>query len=235
MSDHMIRQYEDELRSLREMVLAMGSLTGEQLDAAIAASEHPDAALAARIIEREPDADRLEHQIDHLAIRLLALRQPVAIDLREVLSARRVAGELQRICDYAENLAKRLIALGEADVEARRSLVSIGRFATAMVKDAMHAYFAEDAGEAQKVWNRDRELDAMYTSLFRELITYMIEDPRRIMAATHMLFMARDFERVGDRATNIAEAVRYTVSGVPVEEERPKADATKSMVMPTMP
>lgn len=233
MSDHLITQYEEELRRLRETVLNMGTLTAEQLDAAVAATEEANAALAARIVEREPEADRMEHQIDHLTIRLLALRQPVAIDLREILSARRLATELQRICDYAENLARRAMALGGAGAEAKRSLVSLGRFAVAMVKDAMHAYLAEDAGEAQKVWDRDRELDAMYSALFRELISLMIEDPHRVMAATHTLFMARDFERIGDRATNIAEAVLYIVRGVPVEEERPKADATKSMPVTT--
>ncbi len=233
MTDHVIKQYEEELRHLREMGVAMGALTGEQLDAALAATERGDSNLAARVIEREPEADRLEHQIDNLVIRLLALRQPVAIDLREILSALRIANELERICDYAENMAKRLLALGDTRVDATHSLVALGRFATAMVKDAMEAYRVKDAHKAQEVWDRDRELDTMYTSLFRELITYMIEDPRRVAATTHLLFIARDIERVGDRATNIAEAVLYLVSGVPVEEERPKADATKSLLVTT--
>jgi phosphate transport system protein len=233
MSDHMIKQYEEELRQLREMVVAIGALTGEQLDTAVTAAERSDADLAARVVEREPEADRMEHQIDSLVIRLLALRQPVAVDLREILSALRIGNELERICDYAENMAKRMTVLGDAGVQAMRSLVVLGRFATAMVKDAMHAYATRDAREAQEVWDRDRELDATYTGLFRELITYMIENLRRISATTHMLFIARDVERVGDRATNIAEAVRYLVGGVPVEEERPKADTTKSMIVPT--
>jgi phosphate transport system protein len=231
MTDHVIKQYEEELSRLRHMVLSMGTLAGEQLDAAITAIEHPDAALASRVVEREPDADRLQHQIDGLVIRLLALRQPVAIDLREIMAALRIASELQRICDYAENMAKRLLALGDAVVGPRSSLVAVGRFATTMVKDAMHAYTAEDAGKAQEVWERDRELDAMYTSLFRELVLFMIEDSHRITTGTHLMFIARDIERIGDRATNIAEAVRYLVIGVPVEEERPKADATKSMMV----
>ena len=130
-------------------------------------------------------------------------------------------------------MAKRVMVLGDGAIEVMHSLVALGRFATAMVKDAMHAYAAKDEREAQQVWDRDRELDAMYTGLFRELITYMIEDPRRISSSTHMLFIARGVERIGDRATNIAEAVRYIVSGVPIEEERPKADATKSMMVPT--
>jgi len=233
MSDHVIKQYEEELRRLREMVDAMGALTGEQLNAAVTAAERSDVDLAARVVEREPEADRMEHQIDSLVVRLLALRQPVAVDLREILSALRIGNELERICDYAENMAKRMTVLGDAGVETMHSLVVLARFATAMVEDAMHAYATRDAREAQEVWDRDRELDATYTGLFRELITYMIENPRRIPAATHMLFIARDVERIGDRATNIAEAVRYLVGGVPVEEARPKADATKSMIVPT--
>jgi phosphate transport system protein len=109
-------------------------------------------------------------------------------------------------------MAKRLMVLADAGVDAMRSLVRLGRFATAMVKEAMFSYTAADARRAQEVWDRDRELDAMYTGLFRELITYMIEDPRQISASTHMLFIARDIERVGDRATNIAEAVRDPVN-----------------------
>jgi phosphate transport system protein len=231
MTEHVIKQYEEELRRLRHMVLSMGTLAGEQLDAALAATEHPDTAVASRVVEREPDADRLQHQIDGLVIRLLALRQPVAIDLREIMSALQIANELQRICDYAENMAKRLLALGDAVVGVRSSLVAVGRFAVTMVKDAMQAYAAEDAGKAQEVWERDRELDTMYTSLFRELVLFMIEDSRRITTGTHLMFIARDIERIGDRATNIAEAIRYLVIGVPVEEERPKADATKSMMV----
>lgn len=227
----MITQYEEELGHLRQMVISMGTLAAEQLGAVVCATEQPDAALAAGVIEREPDADRLEHQIDGLVIRLLALRQPVAIDLRKILSALQIAKELQRICDYAANMAKRLTVLGDTAIETRPMLAALGRFAAAMVKDAMQAYATEDARKAQEVWGRDRELDAMYTTLFHDLILFMIKDLRRIAAGTHLMFMARDVERIGDRATNIAEAVRYLVSGIPVEEERPKADATKSMMV----
>jgi phosphate transport system protein len=233
MIEHVIKQYEEELRRLRSMIVTMGRLTCEQLDAAFGAMERSDAPLAGRVVEREPDADRLEHDIDGLVVRLLALRQPVAIDLREILAALRISKELQRICDYAEDMAKRLLALGDTAVEARPSLVALGRFAAAMVQDAMQAYGTEDVGKAQEVWDRDRELDAKYTSLFRELILFMLEDPRRIATGTHLMFMARDVERVGDRATNIAEAVHYLVSGVAVEQERLKADATKSMIVST--
>ena len=235
MSDHLTKSYDEELRRLDGMVATMGNLAGEQLDAVLDAAERCDAEIAARVVEREPEADRLEHQIDNLVVRLLALRQPVAIDLRMILSALRIANELERICDHAEDMAKRLMALGTGGAGPVRSLVNLGRFAAEMVRDAMRAYVERDAPRAQQVWDRDRELDEMYTALFRELLTYMIEDPRRISASSHMLFMARDLERVGDRATNIAEMVRYLVSGVPVEEERPKADATKSIMLATAP
>jgi phosphate transport system protein len=231
MTEHVIKQYEEELGRLRQTALSMGALAGEQLDDVIAAMERQDTALAAKVIEREPAADRLEHQIDALVIRLLALRQPVAIDLREILSGLSLAKELQRICDHAENMAKRLLALGDAAIETRPPLAALGRFAAAMLKDAMQAYADKDADKAQAVWYRDRELDAMYTSVFQELVRFMIGDSRRIAAGMHLMFVARDVERIGDRATNIAEAVRYLVSGVPVEEERPKADATKSMMV----
>jgi phosphate transport system protein len=232
MTDHIVKAYGEELDRLKAAAVAMGKLSSEQLEDAISAVERSDVDLAARVVEREPDADQMEHQIERLAIRLLALRQPMAIDLREILSALRIANELERICDYAEDLAKRLIALQTTGIEPVHSLINLGRFAITMVKDAMSAYEAENARQAQDVWDRDKTLDEMYTGLFRELLTYMLEDVRRMSASTHMLFMARAIERVGDRATNIAEMVRYLVSGTPVEEERPKADMTKSIIVP---
>lgn len=232
MADHVVKSYEAELQRLRSMVIEMGDLTGHQLAGVFDAAERSDADRAARIVEREPEADSLEHRIDNLVIRLLALRQPVAVDLRDILSALRISNELERICDHAEDIAKRLLTLRMAALDPARSLVNLGRFATAMVADAMHAYAEADAGQAQAVWDRDRQLDEMYTALFRELLTYMMEDSRRITPSTHLLFMARDIERIGDRATNIAEMVLYRVSGLPVEEERPKADATKTMATP---
>jgi phosphate transport system protein len=196
---------------------------------AIEAVERSDRAIANRIIEREPDADRMQHEIDRLSIHLLALRQPVAVDLREVLSAQRIANELERICDYAEDLAERLLALRTNGEEPFRPLIALGRFALAMVEDVMAAYSARDSRRAQEVWARDEELDEMYSACFRELLTYMMGGQRRTSTGTQMLMMARAIERAGDRATNIAEMVRYLVSGMLVEEERPKADTTKTL------
>ncbi|HYL49754.1 MAG TPA: phosphate signaling complex protein PhoU [Stellaceae bacterium] len=233
MTDHLSKTFDEELTRLRDMLSTMGNLTVEQLETALHAAERTNEALARRVIEREPQADHLEHEINNLAIRLLALRQPLATDLRRVLTSVRIANELERICDYAEGLAERLLALGTAGHERLASLINLGRFATTMVRDALQAYVETDAEKATEVWNQDKELDEMYTALFRELLSYMMEDPRRITSGTQILFMARDIERVGDRATNIAEMVRYLVSGVAVEEERPKADATKLMVTPS--
>jgi phosphate transport system protein len=231
MTDHVIKSYEEELSRLTGMITAMGSLTSEQLEAAIDAAERGDPDLAAKVIEREPEADRMAYEVDNLVIRILALRQPMAIDLRQVLSALKIAAELERICDHAKDLAQRLIALRHAGVEPLPSLVELARYAVSMVDDAMNAYARMDADEARAVWHRDTDLDARYTALFREFLTYMLEDPRQISANTQMLFMARSVERIGDRATNIAEIVLYLVGGTPLAEARPKADETKSMMV----
>jgi phosphate transport system protein len=227
----MIKSFEEELAGLKGIVTDMGKLADLQLEAAIASMEGPDSDLAAGVIQREPEANRMMHEIDNLVIRVLALRQPWAIDLREVLSALRIAIELERICDHAKDLAQRVMTLRAARIEPVHSLVNLGRFAVKMVNDAVLAYARRDAVGAQQVWTRDAELDAMYTALFRESLTYMLEDPRALSANVQMMFMARAIERVGDRATNIAETVRYLVEGTPVEEERPKADATKSILL----
>jgi phosphate transport system protein len=226
---HIVKSFDEQLRRLKRLVEEMGQLTGAQLKATLDAVERSDRASARHVIEREPDADRMQHEIDRLSIRLLALRQPVAIDLREVLSAQRIANEPERICDYAEDLAERFLALRTSGGEPLRSLIALGRFAVAMVEDAMAAYASRDNGRAQEVWARDKELDEMYSACFGELLRYMMQDAQRTSTGTQMLMMARAIERAGDRATNIAEMVRYLVGGVLVEEERPKADTTRAL------
>jgi phosphate transport system protein len=228
-TNHIVKSFDEQLRRLKQLVEGMGKLTSEQLKAAIEAIERSDPAVARRVIEREPDADRMQHEIDRLSIRLLALRQPVAVDLRDVLSAQRIANELERICDYAEDLAERFLALRRSGEEPLRSLIALGRFAVAMVEDAMAAYASRDNGRAQEVWARDKELDEMYSACFGELLAYMMANAQRTSTGSQMLMMARAIERAGDRATNIAEMVRYLVGGTLVEEERPKADTTKTL------
>jgi phosphate transport system protein len=224
--EHAVKSYENELDLLRSLTLSLGKLTGEQLGRALDAIESSGADSAARVIER------LEHEIDTLVPRILALRQPVASDLRHILASLRIANELERICDYAEDLAKRVMAMSGSPAALSGSLINLGRFSATMVQDAMDAYAGRNVDKARDVWGRDKDLDDLYTGLFRELLTYMMEDPHQISVSTHMLFMARAIERVGDRATNIAEMVTYLVSGVPVAEQRPKADTTKSMILP---
>ncbi len=229
MSNHIVRSFDEQLRHLKQLVEQMGKLTTEQLKGALDALKKGDRAIAHRVVERECDADRMQHEIDRLSIRLLALRQPVAIDLREVLSAQRIANELERICDYADDLAQRLIALRTRGEEPIRSLITLGRFAVVMLEDAMAAYSARDNGRAAEVWARDKELDEMYSACFGKLLAYMMQHSERTSTGTQLLMMARAIERAGDRATNIAEMVRYLVRGTLVEEERPKADTTKSL------
>jgi phosphate transport system protein len=228
-----MKSFNKELDGLKAHVLRLGRLTQKQLDRALDAAEKLDIGLAALILEREPDANRMEHEVDQLAIRLLALRQPVANDLRAVISALRIANELERVCDYAADFAERFITLQTRDGEPIRALVNIGRFAVLMLEDAMQAYESGNVRQAEVVWSRDKELDKMYTELFRQLLGCMVKDAGRISMSTQMLFMARDIERVGDRATNIAENVWYLIRGTMPEETRPKADATRSILSPT--
>jgi phosphate transport system protein len=177
--------------------------------------------------------DDLEREVESLVVRLLALRQPMARDLRQILAALKIASDLERIGDYAANVAKRSIALSQVPpVRPVYSLPRMGRLGQEMIKDMLDAYVERDADKALAVWLRDEELDEMYTSLFRELLTYMIEDPRNITACTHLLFMAKNLERIGDHTTNIAETLYFLVHGTPLTQARPKRDRTSLALTP---
>lgn len=230
--EHIIKSYDEELRRLSNTIVAMGGLAESQLATAIEAVVERDSERAARVVEGDAEVDRLEREVDNLGLRVLALRQPVARDLREVFAALRIASDLERICDYAANVAKRSIALNQSPpVQPVHALPRMAQLAQLLVKDVIDAYVAHDADKAYAVWIRDRELDEMYASLFRELLTYMMEDPRNISASTHLLFMAKNIERIGDHATNIAENLYYLVNGMPLEEARPKADDSSLAVV----
>jgi phosphate transport system protein len=171
--------------------------------------------------------------IDHEAIAMLALRQPMATDLREVVGALKTAGMLERIGDYAKNVAKRTAALVETSaVPSAQTVVRLGTLAQEMIKDVLDAYIARDVEKADLVRQRDKELDALHTSIFRELLTYMMEDARNITACTHLLFIAKNIERIGDHATNIAEVIMFIVQGRIPDEERPKSDVASYTVLP---
>jgi phosphate transport system protein len=232
-SEHIIKSYDEELRRLDNAITQMGGLAETQIASAIEAVVKRDSRLAADVVEADTRVDQLEHDIEGMAVRLLALRQPMAVDLRQILSALKTASDLERIADYATNVAKRSIVLNQSPpVKPAFSIPRMGRLAQAMIKDVLDAYVERDADKALVVWARDEELDEMYTSLFRELLTYMIEDVRNITACTHLLFMAKNIERIGDHATNIAETLYFMVHGTPLAMSRPKRDLTTSTSAP---
>jgi phosphate transport system protein len=210
----------------------MGWLAESQIAAAIDTVTKRDSEQAAAVIEGDLLVDQLERDVDNLAVRLLALRQPMARDLREIVAALKIGSDLERICDYAANVAKRSIALAQLPpIPPTHALPRMARLALVLVKDVIDAYIARDTEKAIVVWTRDEELDEMYSSLFREFLTYMMEDPRNIGGYTHLLFMAKNVERIGDHATNIAENVYYMVRGTPLLQARPKGDKSSLAVV----
>jgi phosphate transport system protein len=231
-SEHLAKSFEEELKRLHTMISRMGGLAEAQLADAIRAVTDRDSDLAAEVVKGDPQVDDLEREIDDLALRILALRQPMAVDLRAILSALKISAELERIADYAANVAKRSIALNQvAPIRPVSAIPRMGQVVKEMIKDVLDAYVHADLDKAVRVWSRDEELDEMYSSLFRELLTYMMEDPRNITASTHLLFIAKNIERIGDHATNIAETVYFLVKGVPLRETRPKGDASSFTIV----
>jgi len=231
-TDHIVRAYDEELSRLANIIAQMGGLAETQLAAAIQAVVQRDSELAARTVQDDVKVDRLEEEVDAFSVRLLALRQPVARDLRTIVTALRIAAELERIADYAKNVAKRAIALNQVPaVRPVHAVPRMGALVQAMIKDVLDAYIEHDAAKARQVWQRDEEVDEMYNSLFRELLTYMMEDARSITTCTHLLFIAKNIERIGDHTTNVAELIHYQVTGSRLSEARPKGDNTSFAVV----
>ncbi|MCB1496693.1 MAG: phosphate signaling complex protein PhoU [Bauldia sp.] len=226
--EHIVTSFDDELNSLAQKIAEMGGMAEQQVGDSVAALSRRDEALAQRVISIDQRMDELQRQIEDEATRMIARRQPMAQDLREIVAAIHIANDLERVGDMAKNTAKRVFAI-EGNFAAQR-LVSgvehIAEMSLAQLKQVLDAYTARDLDGALAVWQRDDEIDAMYTSLFRELLTYMMEDPRNITFCTHLLFCAKNIERIGDHATNIAETIHYLVTGVPLTEERPKKDTS---------
>lgn len=223
--DHIVKSYDAELARLTGELAAMGELAAAQLEAAMGALTSRDDDAARRVIDHDDALDDKEHEISHGVLRLLALRQPIARDLREILAALRIAADIERIGDYAANVAKRSLVLNEsAPVPLAGGLAALSQLAAELVREVLRAYRARDPDSAHAVWRRDAELDALYTGLFRELLTYMVEDPHSITACTHLLFIAKNIERIGDHATNIAENVWFVARGEPLNEPRDKYD-----------
>ena len=231
-AEHIVKSFDDQLEELRRTIVRMGGMVEAELSGAVEALVRRDSDMAQRIIESDKEVDALEQQVDELAVRLLALRQPMAIDLREVLCALKISTDLERIGDYACNIAKRAMALSQMrPVRPMRSPKRMAQLVQSQIKKVIDAYIERDLNKALEVWRGDEEVDEMYTSLFRELLTYMMEDPRDITPGTHLLFVARNIERIGDHATNIAEYINYLISGEWTTLGRPKADTSSFAVV----
>jgi phosphate transport system protein len=226
--DHIVRSYDEERQRLIGEIVRMGEMSVAQLDAALDVVERRDDKAAERIIGNDEAIDLLEREISHDVMKL-ALRGPLARDLREILAALRIASDIERIGDYAANVAKRSMALNQSPpLPHTRGLGALGMVAAQQVRDVLIAYRNLDTEAAARVRARDAELDAQYTGLFRELLTYMMEDARAITPCTHLLFMAKNIERIGDHATNIAENVWFQVHGEDDLPPREKRDATNT-------
>jgi phosphate transport system protein len=231
-SEHIVKSFDEELQQLTAVVLRMGGVAEAQLAGAIEALVRRDSDLAQRVVAGDAAIDQMDLELDENAIRTLALRQPMANDLREVISSLKISSDLERIGDYAKNVAKRTLALNQLPPhESARSIPRMAKLVQAIIKDVLDAYANHDPNRALDVWYRDEEVDEMYTALFRELLTYMMEDPRNITPCTHLLFIAKNIERIGDHATNIAETTHYLTTGKRITGGRPKGDMSSFQVM----
>ena len=231
MNNHIVKSYDEEQRGLLDELIRMGQMSVSQLEAALDVVERRDDRAAERVIGNDDAIDALEQQVNHDVIRLIR-RGPLAGDLRVILAALRVASDIERIGDLAANIAKRSMALNLAPpLPHTRGLDALGRMAARQVRDVLNAYVQRDGEAALRVRASDAELDTLYTGLFRELLTYMMEDARAITPCTHLLFMAKNLERIGDHATNIAENVWFLIHGEELMPPRDKRDGTSTTMV----
>lgn len=224
MTAHTVTSYEEELKSLDTKILRMGGLAEQQLGAALDAIARADPDQARQAIASDAAIDAMQSEIEDLAVHIIARRQPVAVDLRNVVGAMRIAGDLERIGDMSKNIGKQIVRFDEQAWLApmTKSLGLMGDMALIQLKNVLDAYSHRNAELARDVWMRDEEIDRQYNSIFRELLTYMMGDPRTISYGAHLLFCAKSVERIGDHCTNIAEAIAYIASGQSIQDRRPK-------------
>lgn len=214
MSEHTVKAFDEDITRLRGLISEMGGLAELSISETLQALTNGDEELANRVIERDKKLDALESEVDRLSIRVIALRAPMADDLREVIAALKISGVTERIGDYAKNIARRVgVIEGQQKFEPLTLLPAMGEVAAEMVHDVLTAYAARDPISAQEVIRRDEKVDAFYDSIFRNLVSYMVENPATITTAAHLLFIARNLERIGDHATNIAEMVCFAATG----------------------
>ncbi|MGH6680632.1 MAG: phosphate signaling complex protein PhoU [Bradyrhizobium sp.] len=227
-TEHILKAFDNDLQELIRLVAEMGGLVERMIVDSVDALVRRDMALGQRVVANDVEVDNLQRLVEERAILIIARRQPMAVDLREIVGAMRVANDLERMGDLAKNMGKRVAAL-DSDfhpLKLIRGLEHMSDLVQSQVKTVLDAYAAHDLPAAMTVWKGDEEVDAICTSLFRELLTYMMEDPRNISFCIHLMFSAKNIERIGDHATNIAETVFYMIEGQPMVDQRPKGDTT---------
>ncbi|MGI6850902.1 phosphate signaling complex protein PhoU [Mesorhizobium sp. 1B3] len=230
---HTVRAYDEELKYLAMRIGSMGGHAERMVDQAVAALVNSDVGLAEKVIRDDAVLDQGQREIDEKAILIIAKRQPMADDLREIIGAIRISADLERVGDLGKNIAKRVVAVtqGRQPVSLFRGLEALADLALTQLKEVLDVYASRSIEGIGFVRDRDEQIDAMYTSLFRQLLTYMMEDPRNITACTHLLFCAKNIERIGDHATNIAETVYYIATGAQMPAERPKEDKSHKITL----
>ena len=233
MNTHIVRSFDEELKYLANRIAAMGGHAERMVDQAVLALVNSDAGLAKKVIDDDAFLDESQREIDDKAIVVIAKRQPMADDLREIIGTIRISADLERVGDLGKNIAKRVVAVTESrqPLSLFRGLQALAELALTQLKDVLDVYATRSVERLAFMRDRDDQIDAMYTSLFRELLTYMMEDPRNITPCTHLLFCAKNIERIGDHATNIAETIYYVVTGEQMPPDRPKEDKSHNVVM----
>ena len=231
MDKHIVTSYDDELKFIVRRISEMGGQAERMVERSVAALISSDWGLAQSVVADDVLLDAAQRDLDERAIMTIAKRQPMAHDLREIVGAIRISNDLERIGDLGKNIAKRVIAVNEHQqpIKLVRGIEHLSELALDQLKQVLDAYAQRDHKRAEEIRDTDQEIDAMYTSIFRELLTYMMEDPRNITACTHLLFSAKNIERIGDHATNIAETIYYIRTGSQMDADRPKGDNTPSM------
>jgi phosphate transport system protein len=231
-SEHLVKSFDQDLKRLTDMLIRMGGIVENQVALASEAVLERNPEAATRTVEEDVKVDTLEREVDAFVIRMLALRQPMAGDLRHIVAGLKITGDLERIGDYAANVAKRSIVLAQFPVPyALGGLAHMLGLVQSQLKSIIDALGSNDSDKAIEVWRSDRAVDDIYNTIFRELITYMMEDPRNITPCTHLLFIAKNLERIGDHTTNIAETIYYSVKGEVIPDVRPKGDTSAYTVV----
>ncbi|MCB1352895.1 MAG: phosphate signaling complex protein PhoU [Rhodobacteraceae bacterium] len=227
MSSHIVASFDEDLVQIQAKISEMGGVAEEMLSKALESVQNRDAALASEVIDRDKALDAMEMELEEAVVRVIALRQPVANDLRVLIAAMKISSTLERIGDLAKNIAKRAIPLSAArPMRLTTSIARMGRETLAQLSAVLNAHASRDVDTAVQIWNQDYEIDEMYNAIFREVVTYMVEDSRLIGVGAQLMFIAKNLERIGDHTTHISEMVYYIVKGNTLGDDRPKGEPT---------